>query len=397
MPFNLPTDLIPENEIERVQKLQEFNINGALPEQEFDLFSTLAASIFAVPMAFISFVDAEKVVDKSAFGTERQESGREKNLASIAILNKDITVIEDTYKHPELKQFAGIKNKGRIRFYAAAPIISTDGFAVGAIGIADEKPGQLTTNDLNILSTLATLIADKLEQKLKARKAMEVQTEFINRSVHDLNNYLGNLMLASSMLNDGELDEQLAEFPQMISRNATRISDKLKNMLKFSRIEGNGYKVNLKEIDCNEILNSVIEKYAGKLAAKNIRVIKQYEGELHLIADKKILTEIFENLLSNGIKFSPPNTAITISAVEDAGNVVIGFHDEGQGLQPEELDRIFLRYAKFSSVPTAKESSVGIGLSVTKILVELLKGNIVAESKGKDQGASFIITLPTNK
>ena len=100
------------------------------------------------------------------------------------------------------------------------------------------------------------------------------------------------------------------------------------------------------------------------------------------------------NLLSNAIKYSYSNSTIKIIAKKIDDFVEIEFKDQGQGLNDEDAEKLFKKFAKLSSKPTGRESSNGLGLSICKSLVELHRGQIFAKSPGKELGTSFFISLP---
>lgn len=118
-----------------------------------------------------------------------------------------------------------------------------------------------------------------------------------------------------------------------------------------------------------------------------------YQGTINL--DKARMKEVFENLLSNSIKYSHTNTEITIFTKELDNGVLVEIKDQGQGLNEADMRKLFTKFAKLSSVPTGKERSNGLGLSIVKTLVDLHKGKLWASSEGKGKGASFFVWLPS--
>ena len=100
------------------------------------------------------------------------------------------------------------------------------------------------------------------------------------------------------------------------------------------------------------------------------------------------------NLLSNAIKYSYHNTTIKVTAREAGNYVHIEVKDEGQGLNFSDMQKLFTKFAKLSSTPTGKETSNGLGLSISKSFIELHNGNIYAMSPGKDKGTTFIVSIP---
>ncbi|MCR5862532.1 HAMP domain-containing histidine kinase [Flavobacterium sp. J372] len=128
---------------------------------------------------------------------------------------------------------------------------------------------------------------------------------------------------------------------------------------------------------------------------KNQRIILDCEDDVPLIsADWGKISDVMHNLLSNAIKYSYPDSTIHIICRNDDDRVYIEVKDEGQGLSSDDLERLFTKFAKLSSKPTGRETSNGLGLSITKSLVELHNGSIEAISEGKGRGTSFIVRLP---
>jgi signal transduction histidine kinase len=110
--------------------------------------------------------------------------------------------------------------------------------------------------------------------------------------------------------------------------------------------------------------------------------------------DHDRLREAVDNLVSNAIKYSPPGTGIDISLERQDGRASIKVKDQGAGLSPEDMSRLFGRFQRLSAKPTAGESSTGLGLSIAKRIVELHGGTIQASSGGPGAGATFEIVLP---
>ena len=112
------------------------------------------------------------------------------------------------------------------------------------------------------------------------------------------------------------------------------------------------------------------------------------------MCDADRMREAIDNLVSNAIKYSPIGGKITLLVDHDADNTVIRITDEGAGLSPEDLGRLFGRFQRLSAKPTAGESSTGLGLSIVKRIVDMHDGRINADSRGPGQGSTFTIILP---
>ncbi len=108
------------------------------------------------------------------------------------------------------------------------------------------------------------------------------------------------------------------------------------------------------------------------------------------LVDKMYIAQVFENLLSNSVKFSPKNSQIYVRCYSITGKIRIEVQDEGQGILPEEMSRLFIKYQKLSAKPTGGEKSTGLGLSIVKQYVEAMQGRVWCESE-PGQGATFIV------
>ena len=115
---------------------------------------------------------------------------------------------------------------------------------------------------------------------------------------------------------------------------------------------------------------------------------------LFISGDTERLREAVDNLFSNAVKYCPIGGRIAVNTARQDGEAFVRVADEGPGLSPEDNARLFGRFQRLSAKPTGGESSTGLGLSITKRIVELHKGRIFVESAGPNGGAAFVIALP---
>jgi len=115
------------------------------------------------------------------------------------------------------------------------------------------------------------------------------------------------------------------------------------------------------------------------------------------MCDADRMREAIDNLVSNAIKYSPIGGKITVLVMHEGKNTVIRIADEGAGLSPEDLGRLFGRFQRLSAKPTAGESSTGLGLSIVKRIIDMHGGQVTADSAGPGQGSTFTVTLPATE
>lgn len=390
-----PITVLLPNDAARVEKLYKYDILDTYAEDTFDRIAKLAASIFNVPNAIINFVDADRVYFKSNLSAKKEiEIAGKDSLFVLPVIKGEPVIIEDTHQDVYLKESPVIKAPEGIRFYAAAPLITPEGFKIGSICVIDDKPRKATTDQLKFLEELSVIIVERLESRAAAKKAMQIQVEYMNRTMHDLKNFVTSILMASELIKTGTDISGVAELNDIISRNSQNMTDRLNTVLDISRIEDENLLLHLETVSLNDLLDHIAGNFQMLLKNKHQTIITEFNTEIMVSVDVKKITEVFENLLSNAIKFSFPGAVIRISASRKDNDIEIGFHDNGQGLSETDRKNLFIKYAKMSSLPTGKEKSNGLGLSISKMLVALHNGDIYAESEGKDKGTSFYVSLP---
>jgi signal transduction histidine kinase len=115
------------------------------------------------------------------------------------------------------------------------------------------------------------------------------------------------------------------------------------------------------------------------------------------MCDADRIREAIDNLVSNAIKYSPIGGNIAVVVSHEQNNTIIRIADEGAGLSPEDLGRLFGRFQRLSAKPTAGESSTGLGLSIVKRIIDMHGGQVTAESGGPGRGSTFTVTLPATE
>lgn len=389
-----PAYYIPDNDTLRLEKLKDYQILDTHSEDTFDKIALMASQVFNVPMAFITFVDEKRSFLKSNLSPlDVNETPRDGTLSSIAILNDDVTVFNDASKHPELSDYTFVQIEDGVKFYAGAPLKSPEGYNVGVLSVADFEPREATALQLDMLKTLAKIIIDKLENRLRYRKSIESQINLMNIALHEIKNPLASINLANDII---KKDQTAAlRMTEMIKSSVTRIQKRLAELLTQSELEEKDLVLNIENIDIKDMFTRLVNNFE-LLANRKKQTIELFcDDSLPLLeGDRSKISDVLHNLLSNAIKYSYHGTCIKVSAREAGNYMHIEIRDEGQGLNFDDIQKLFTKFAKLSSKPTGKETSNGLGLSISKSFVELHRGNIYAMSPGKDKGTTFIISLP---
>ena len=229
----------------------------------------------------------------------------------------------------------------------------------------------------------------------------EDKNEFLGIAAHDLKNPLIAISSFAEILREDKdltVEEHL-DFLMEIEKASKRMFSIVKNLLDVNAIEQGKLNTNMENISLLEVVNELKLQFKEITSKKNITIVEIHpDGECFINADQNLTVQICQNILSNAIKFSPPDKRIFITTKysDDKNFIEIKFKDEGPGFTENDKKKLFQKFARLSARPTAGEHSTGLGLSIVKKLVEMMGGLIKLESES-GKGAEFIISFPIAK
>lgn len=388
--------LLPVTNVDRLNKLHDYQILDTHPEDTFDKIAILASQIFETPNAFITFVDKDRVFFKSNISNFTAENTPiEKNPFTLSTIKDDFTVYYDTFNDHYLRDSPLVRVAGGIRFYAAAPLKTPEGYLVGTLCVADTVPrdNTITAKQLEMLKSLSEIIINKLESRLRYNNLLKAQDELMSITLHEIKNPLATINLANDvLLKDPSKVEKMGG---MIKQGVERILIKLTDLLSHSEMEEEQLNLSIEETDLTEIFSTLIKNFELQAGRKHQHILLEYENDLPKVpVDRKKISDVFHNLLSNALKYSYHNTTITVIVKRTINALEVEFRDQGQGLDKNDTEKLFMKFARLSAKPTGKEMSTGLGLFICKSFIDMHHGKIYAKSKGKDKGCSFFVSLP---
>jgi signal transduction histidine kinase len=225
------------------------------------------------------------------------------------------------------------------------------------------------------------------------------KSEMISIAIHDLKSPVTGIMSVSKLLRDnpggfapGERDEILSE----IQESSRAILGRIEDLVDIAQ-SGAGTVLHYESFNLLEVLYGTIQNFNYQASLKRIEVYTRFpEGPLIVRADRRAVIRIFENLVSNAIKYSPPDGSVLLQSrsTAGAGRVMVDVCDEGPGFTLEDRSRIFGRFTRLSARPTAGESSTGIGLFTVYKLVQQMENVTLELDSESGAGARFSVTLP---
>jgi signal transduction histidine kinase len=244
---------------------------------------------------------------------------------------------------------------------------------------------------------LANALAEAETQKQRAEEANKLKSELLAIAAHDLKNPLQSIMGFSQLITLKSNDaEKVGNYASTIERGAGRMLNIINDLLKSMRYELVTIELHKQPYDVAEVIKTVVQNNLSQMEQKEQRLNLDLAPNCIADIDVSRMQEVFDNLVSNAVKYSPKGATINISVQlnEEADSVVAAIQDEGQGLSEDDKAKLFGRFQRLSAQPTGGESSTGLGLSIVKQIVELHSGKVWAESDGISKGATFFVELP---
>ncbi len=432
-----------KRETDRLEALMRHNILDTPAEQEYDDITLLAAFITKSPTALLSFVDKERQWFKSKVGFDLEETPRDIAFCAHAIHESDIFIVNDATKDERFFDNPLVTSGKKVKFYAGAPLVTSEGLPLGSLCVMDSKPRDLSEEEKNALNALARQVLaqlelrernKQLEESLKKIKNMQerliIQEKLASLGAltagiaHEIKNPL-NFVNNFSQLSEDLLIELLDSFSNLkktvvgcelneieeiistlkfnlkkINEHGTRADGIVKNMLMHSR----GNSTEKQATDINSLLKEYINlAYLGRRAHNqdfNVKIRTKYAEDLpKLNVASQNLSRVFLNLIDNalyeafemkeklGDGFIP---FVDIKTINDTDSIEIVVKDNGKGIKKENWNKIFSPF--FTTKPPGK--GTGLALSISYDIVTKEHQGELTFTSVENEFTEFRIKLP---
>lgn len=239
---------------------------------------------------------------------------------------------------------------------------------------------------------------ESLNAELKNANAMK--NRMLSMVAHDLKNPLGGIQgLVSFLISDDRLTKyaDIVESLDLMQKSSTSMLDLVKEILDSAALEIGRIQLNTDVVSIEDLVQAAVWQNKPNAEMKDQQLLLSSEDTANNYfmtkADSKRLSQVFDNLISNAIKYSPFSKPIEVTIKSYETNILISVADQGPGVSDEDKEKMFGYFQRLSAQPTGGESSSGIGLSIVKQIVELHNGKVWVESElGK--GSTFLVSLP---
>jgi PAS domain S-box-containing protein len=240
------------------------------------------------------------------------------------------------------------------------------------------------------------LLGRERDARREAEAANRLKDEFLATLSHELRTPLNAVMGWASMLRQQSLDDEgRRRAIEIIERNARSQQQLIGDILEVSQIIRGQLRLDMQALDLMEIMRTALESANPTATARrqDLHAVLA-DGPVLINGDRERLQQIFWNLLSNAMKYTPRQGRIDVTTTCDAHEVFVHVRDTGVGIAPEVIPHIFERFRQGETGPTREYGGLGLGLAIVRHLVEAHGGSVRAESAGVGQGSTFTVALP---
>ena len=257
---------------------------------------------------------------------------------------------------------------------------------------------EASTRTENLLKQSQSLAVElqktNLELEEKARSNL-AKDQFLAMLSHELRTPLTPVLASALELeNEPDVRQDVRESLQMIRRNVELEARLIDDLLDLTRIDRGKVQLTFEIVDADTLLQNALEICQPEIDRKHLRPSLNLRAKrVHMRADPARLQQIFWNFINNAVKFTPPNGQITITTTNDSAEKLrVEIADSGMGIEAEALPKIF---DAFEQGGRTESGGLGLGLAISKTLVEAHKGTITAHSAGRNKGSTFTLVFPT--
>lgn len=418
-----------EKEKARLSNLLEYDLSDHdINRNTLNSITTLAALICDMPLSFVTWVGSKHVDFLSRDGCELLGTSRENSFCHLAIEQDDIFEIEDSTKDSRFSENEFVKGqKIPLTYYAGFPLKSPKGHNLGSLCVCDWKINKLNDKQRLALKTLTQQVMAQLElskqnKKLteaneRAEKLSKAKDDFISNVSHEIRTPLNAINGYANILSQSILDKDQEQAVTIIKSSSEILITLVNDILDFSKINSEKLKIEKIPFNLNKTVKLVYDLLLNKAKEKNIWLELNYDEKIpkRPMGDKVRINQIIMNLVGNAIKFTNKgkvtievklNTEKSINSQtekidysnENSKNypqkVFIDFSvkDTGIGIPKDKINTIFERFEQAGTEITRKFGGTGLGLNISKNLIELHGGKLEVKSV-YGEGSEFYFTI----
>ncbi|WP_120521846.1 sensor histidine kinase [Arthrobacter celericrescens] len=235
------------------------------------------------------------------------------------------------------------------------------------------------------------LLAD---DRTEITRTEEIRNDFVANVSHELKTPVGAISLLAEALEASPDDEEaVRRFARRMHKESGRLAALVQDIIELSRLQGANVAQQGHVVDINNVVAEAVDRSQLPAESKNITIVVGGRCESHVFGDQDLLVTALRNLIDNAIRYSPENTRVGVGVRAKEGVVAISVTDQGEGIGPEEQERVFERFYRVDAARSRQTGGTGLGLSIVKHVVSNHGGEVTLWSQ-PGQGSTFTIRLP---
>ncbi len=387
----------PFNEAARLRSLHALRILDSEPEQAFDLLTGLARAQFGMPIALISLVDERRQWFKSANGLDATETPRDVALCAHAIISGRPLVVENALADPRFADNPLVTDDPKIRFYAGAPLVTSDGFRIGTFCVIDLVPRyDFADEHRTALVDFARLAMELIELRRRAESklaepgseeiAVEAQMDLFSIVAHEVRSPLAALTGLVRAFADqafGPMEnDRYRQCSALMADTADYLMQVTDRMLDFARLRAGDVAIKEEVVQIADLFKAADRMTRHMQDERNVSLaIGPRSNDISLSTDRGLTLQMLINLVGNAIKYGPKDATVSLSAERsDHGGLAIVVADCGRGMSADEIGAALKPYGRLKHPGEEDPGGVGIGLPLVKRLIEAHGGRLDVRS-----------------
>ncbi|HEY4320947.1 MAG TPA: HAMP domain-containing sensor histidine kinase [Gemmatimonadales bacterium] len=374
------------------------------PEESFDRLTRLAARLIHAPATFLSVVDDEREFYKSSFGfpepiaTIRQVVGT--SFCEYAIRSTLPLVLDDVTQFPEFQQIPQVQELG-VRSYLGVPLVTDSGDVIGSFCAVDMQTRTWTDIERDVMVELAESALREMRLRLalaraergveSAQRTARSREQILAVVAHDLRTPLGTVMIGAHILAQSKLAGPARQVLGSVTSAATSMAALIADLTNAPLADGGRLPLDRQPIQADRLMRDSVAVLGTVAQRQGIGLMADACDTMPIVAvDYERMLRVFANLIGNAIKFSTPGMTVHVRARAEATMVRFSIADQGVGIAPNDLPRVFERFWRGNE---EGRIGTGLGLAIAKEIVEAHGGTLsVASEVGA--GSTFSFTVP---
>jgi signal transduction histidine kinase len=394
---------LPANETDRLAALYGLDVLDTEPEKDFDDIVALASHVCGVPMSLVSLIDTDRQWFKARVGTDLIETSRDLSFCAHAILGHDLLVVPDARQDARFSDNPAVTDDGGIRFYAGAPLLTSEGFGLGTLCVVDSEPRRLEVEQLQALRALARQVTSQLELRRYAVTLANTTARLqeLERRKDDLAALVGGELKAPLRLMDAYLeglgrtgfhDLEAADLVgHACSAHVRGMRDLLDHLLSLADAGAGNDSLHMRQIDLTRLTQRAVEAVRPIAATKQIWILNQAGGPaLPIVADPVRLEQVLMHLLFAAVKYTPAGGRVRVGTEIESGPAVrLDDMDMPDGVRPDLFPHLYYGAIASPSVVPGPDR----GLAVAKRILDAHHATVALSDRPGD-GTSLHVVFP---